>query len=92
MAVACAKWIITLPNTVIINRFYSKPKINFNDSILETLSMSEKAFKILLHIFGNVNGAARLAWGQPPNLKSELYKSCLHKLSINTSEVILLKI
>ena len=69
MAVACTKWIITLPNTVIINRFYSKPKIDFNETILETLSMSEKALKILLNIFGNVNAAARLAWGQPPILK-----------------------
>ena len=69
MAVACAKWIITLPNAVIINRFYSKPKIDFNETILETLSMSEKALKILLNIFGNVNAAARLAWGQPPILK-----------------------
>ena len=69
MAVACAKWITTLPNTVIINCFYSKPKIDFNETILETLSMSEKALKILLNIFGNVNTAARLAWGQPPILK-----------------------
>ena len=60
MAVACATWIITLPNTVIINRFYSKHKIDFNENILETLSMSEKALKILLNIFGNIN-AARLA-------------------------------
>ena len=59
MAVACATWIITLPNTVIINRFYSKPKIDFNENILETLSMSENALKILLNIFGNIN-AARL--------------------------------
>ena len=71
MAVACAKWIITLPNAVIINRFYSKPKIDFNETVLETLSMSEKALKILLNIFGNVN-AARLAWGQPPILKLSL--------------------
>ena len=60
MAVACATWIITLPNTVIIKRFFSKPKIDFNENILETLSMSEKALKILLNIFGNIN-AARLA-------------------------------
>ena len=66
MAVACAKWMITLPNTVIINGFYSKPKIVFNETILETLSMSEKALRILLHIFGNVNADARLLWGQPP--------------------------
>ena len=68
MAVACAKWIITLPNTGIINRFYSKSKIDLNERILETLSISEKALNILLNIFGNVN-AARFAWGQPPILK-----------------------
>ena len=69
MAVACAKWIITLPNTVIINRFYSKPKIDFSETVLETLGMLEKALKILLNTFGNVNAATRLAWGQPPILK-----------------------
>ena len=69
MVVACAKWITTLPNTVIINHFYSKPKIDFNGTVLETLSMSEKSLKILLSIFGNVNAAARVAWGQPPILK-----------------------
>ena len=31
-----------------------------NETILETLNMSEKALKILLNIFGNVNAAARL--------------------------------
>ena len=60
MAAACVKRIITLPNTVIINPFYSKRKIDFNESILETLSMSEKALTILLNIFSNVN-AAKLA-------------------------------
>ena len=69
MAVACAKWIIILPNTAIINRFYSKPKIDLNKTILETLNMLEKALKILLNIFGNFSDAARLAWGQPPILK-----------------------
>ena len=69
MAVACTKWIITLPNTVIINRFYSKPKIDFNKTILETFSMLEKALKILLNVFGNVSAVDRLALGQPPNLK-----------------------
>ena len=68
MAVACSKWIITLPNTVIINHFYSKSKIDFKETILETLSMPENALKIPLNIFGNVNAAARLAWGQPPIL------------------------
>ena len=41
------------------------PNLNCNQdfkiTILETLSMSEKALKILLNIFGNVNAAARLA-------------------------------
>ena len=38
------------------------PKCNqdFNEFILETLSMLEKALKILLNIFGNVNAAGRL--------------------------------
>ena len=42
--------------------FTSKPKCDqdFNETILETLSMSEKALKILLNIFGNVNAAGRL--------------------------------
>ena len=69
MVVACAKWIITLRDPAIINRFYSKPKIDFNETILETLSTSEEALKMLLHIFGNDNAAARLAWGQPLILK-----------------------
>ena len=42
---------------------------DFNETILETLSMSEKALKILLNIFDNVNAAVRLAWGQPSFLK-----------------------
>ena len=39
------------------------PKCNHdsNETILETLSMSGKALKMLLNIFGNVNAAARLA-------------------------------
>ena len=51
--------------------FIPNPKCNqdFNETILETLSMSEKALKILLNIFGNVNGAGRLVWGQPSILK-----------------------
>ena len=42
--------------------FTPKPKCDqdFNETILETLSMSEKALKILLNIFGNVNAAGRL--------------------------------
>ena len=37
--------------------FIPNPKCNqdFNETILETLSMSGKAFKILLNIFSNVN-------------------------------------
>ena len=37
------------------------PKCNqdFNETILKTLSMSEKTLKILLNIFGNVNTARR---------------------------------
>ena len=43
--------------------FIPNPKCNHdsNETILETLSMSEKALKMLLNIFGNVNAAARLA-------------------------------
>ena len=53
--------------------FFPNPKCNqdfnetifqdFNDSLFfnETLSMSEKALKILLKILGNVNAAGRLA-------------------------------
>ena len=41
--------------------FIPNPKCNrdFNETILETLNMSQKALKILLNIFGNVN-AVRL--------------------------------
>ena len=51
--------------------FIKNPKRNHdsNETILETLSMSEKALKMLLNILGNVNAAARLAWGQPSILK-----------------------
>ena len=42
--------------------FFPNPKCyqDFNETILETLSMSEKILKILLNIFGNVNVAGRL--------------------------------
>ena len=33
---------------------------DFNETILETLSMSEKALKMLLNIFDNGNAAGRL--------------------------------
>ena len=33
---------------------------DFNETILETLSMSEKSLKILLNIFCNVNAAGKL--------------------------------
>ena len=51
--------------------FIPNPKCNqdFNETILETLSMSEKTLKVLLNISNNVNAAARLAWGQPSILK-----------------------
>ena len=42
---------------------------DFNESILETLSMSEKSFKMLLNISGNVNPVASIVWGQPSILK-----------------------
>ena len=44
--------------------FKTNPKCNqdFSETILETLSMSEKALKILLNIFGNLNAAGRLNW------------------------------
>ena len=43
--------------------FIPNPKFNqdFNETISETLSMSEKALKMLLNISDNVNAAARLA-------------------------------
>ena len=42
--------------------FISNPKCNqnVNETILETLRMLEKALKILLKIFGNINVARRL--------------------------------
>ena len=42
---------------------------DFNETILETLRMSEKALKILLNIFSNVNAAGMLVWGKPSILK-----------------------
>ena len=43
--------------------FIPNPKCSHesNETILESLSMSEKASKMLLNIFGNVNATARLA-------------------------------
>ena len=42
--------------------FKANPKCNqdFSETILETLSMSEKALKILLNIFDNINAVGRL--------------------------------
>ena len=42
--------------------FIPNPKCNrdFNKTILETLGISEKALKMLLNNFGNVNAAARI--------------------------------
>ena len=51
----------------------SKCNQDFNETILETLSMSEKALKILLNIFDNVNAVGRLVWSQPSILKQTLY-------------------
>ena len=44
--------------------FILNPKCNpdFNKTILENLSMSKKALKMILNISGNVKAAARLAW------------------------------
>ena len=44
--------------------FISNPKCNqnVNETILETLRMLEKALKILLKIFGNIDVARRLNW------------------------------
>ena len=55
--------------------FIPNPKCNqdFNETILGTLSMSEKALKTLLNIFGNVNAAGRSLWGHSSILKEELY-------------------
>ena len=43
--------------------FIPNPKCDHdtNETILETLSMSEKILKMLLNIFDNVNAAARFA-------------------------------
>ena len=50
--------------------FIPNPQCNNHDSnetMLETFRVSEKALKMPLNIFGNVNAAARL--GQPSILK-----------------------
>ena len=47
----------------------SKCNQDSNETILKALNMSEKSLKILLNIFGNVNAASRLVWGQPSILK-----------------------
>ena len=67
--------------------FIPNTKCNHDSSepILETLSMSEKALKMLLNIFSNVNAAARLAWGQPSILKQELAKFFNKHLRMNAS-------
>ena len=54
-----------------LSLFILNPNCNqdFNETILETLSMSKIALKILLNIFGNANVAGRLVWGQPSVLK-----------------------
>ena len=51
--------------------FISNPNCNqdFNESILETISKSEKTLKILLNICGDVNAAGGLTCGQSPILK-----------------------
>ena len=51
--------------------FIPNPKCNHdsNETILEILSMLEKALKMLLNNFGNANAAVRIAWGLPPLLK-----------------------
>ena len=50
--------------------FVLKPNLkcnqDFHETILEIHNISEKALKILLNIFDNVNVAGRLVWGQPP--------------------------
>ena len=47
----------------------SKCNQDFNKTILETLSWSGKALKMLLNIPYNINAAARLALSQPSNIK-----------------------
>ena len=51
--------------------YIPNPKCNqvFHDTILETLSMSEKVLKMQLNISGNVDAADKLAWGQWSILK-----------------------
>ena len=53
--------------------FIPNPKCNHdsNETILGNLIMLEKALKMLLNIFGNVNAASRLEWGYPSILKVE---------------------
>ena len=54
---------------------------DFHETILETLSMSEKALKMLLNFSGNVNAAARVAWAQPFdwNLRLEFNINFIHQ-------------
>ena len=65
--------------------FIQNPKCSHdsNETILETLSMSEKASKMLLNIFGNVNAAARLAWEVCCQFQSKNLTSLV--CTINTS-------
>ena len=82
MAVTCTKWIISFPNIVLINLFYSKPKNDSKETVIEIHSKLEVALNMLLNAFCNVNADARLLGRQLPTLKQELYRSWLHKLSI----------
>ena len=51
--------------------FFSNTKCShhFNETNLETLTMLEKALKMLLNISGDVMPTARQAWGQTSFLK-----------------------
>ena len=53
-------WMWMKPRFVFIPNL--KCNQDFQESILETLSISEKVLKILSNIFGNVNAAGRLNW------------------------------
>ena len=55
-------WVIRDPFSFFFFLFLPNPKCNqnFNQNILETLSMLQKALQLLLNIFGNVNAAGRL--------------------------------
>ena len=66
--------------------FISNPKCDqdFNETILETLSMLKKALKILLNVFGNVNAAGRLVWGQSSILLVLFGKVVNKNLRMNT--------